>query len=328
MKIKQGIIVFIFSFFAFNVFSQQREYSGFFDSYYYKGKRNLNFTINGGLGLCLCDLPMEPGPSFGAGVNYKLWPRMMFGTEFHYMMFSGTDNEGTRNLQFSSTNMEFLGYARFYMIDDIIRIARDRGREGKFLKIYFMTGIGLNRYSANATYTKPAPPTDSTLIYDEPSSGMALVIPAALGFSWRISNRVSLITEAGYRYTFVDYLDGISQRVNPNSKDGYMVFDLKIQFSPFMPAKKKSKRLAPPDKYEGPKGTDTWKNRKKEEPVQRRNNYYDMEEEEQPQEEQQFDEDGNPIEPAPLEENPEEGEPLEENLEEEQEEEPLPDGWN
>src|SRR5690606_26970030 len=122
MKIKQLSIVVILTLFASNVFSQEREYSGFFDSYYYKGKQNFNFTVNGGLNVCLCDMAkLEPGPSFGVGVNYKLWPRVMFGTEFHWMRLSGKDNMLNRNLSFSTVNLEFLGYGRLYLIDDIIR---------------------------------------------------------------------------------------------------------------------------------------------------------------------------------------------------------------
>jgi hypothetical protein len=295
MRINKLLVIIIFSLIVTNGFSQGKtEYSGFFDSYYYKGKRNLNFTGNFGLGYILSDMPKtSPGIGGGLGVNYKLWPRMMFGAEFHYLSMGGKDNYSNRNLKFTSTNLEFLGYTRYYFVDDIIRVAADRTRGTKFLKAYLVLGAGLLKYNATAIFTKPFPPTDSIYNYSEGGSGLGLIIPAGLGLSWKITNRVSLITELAYRYTFSDHLDAISTRGNPKKKDSYWVMDFKIQISPWAPTKKKAKSLSPPEKYEGPKGTETWKNRPKEEPIKKRNNY----EEELPAEE-------TPTEEAPTEETP------------------------
>lgn len=302
------------------------EYSGFFDSYYYKGKHNLNFTLNVGFPFYfgdLCEVCFDPGIGFGVGVNYKLWPRVMFGGEFHYFMMKGSDNLTTRNISFTSVNMEFLGYGRFFLVDDIIRVAADRSRPPKFLKMYVMTGVGLLNYKPSSEFTEPSPPTDSSFFIPESGGGLGVVIPFGVGFSWRISNRFSIVTEAGYRLTFTDHLDEVSLRGNPKKNDGYALIDVKIQYSPFAKKKKKAKTLAPPEQYDGPKGTDTWKNRKKEPPVQKRNNYYDYEEEETPDEE-------NPDGENPDGENPEEENPDGETPPEEEtptEEEPLPEGW-
>lgn len=298
------------------------EYSGFFDSYYYKGKHNLNFT--GSIGAAfyrgdLCETCFSPGLGFGIGANYKLWPRVMFGAEFHYVQLNGKDEDYRRNISFNTNVLDFTAYGRFYLADDIIRVAADRGRKPKFLKTYVMAGIGLANYNATSKFTQPAPPTDTTFYYSEgvayPQS--ALIIPVGLGFSWRISNRFSIITEASYRFSFTDYLDDVSKRGNPDKNDGYGMVDFKLQYTPFAPRKRKKKSLAPPDKYEGPKGTETWKNKKKEEPV-KQNNYneeYNLEEQ-------------------PAEETPSEGEEgwPEENQEEQQQEEqqeetPSDDGW-
>lgn len=274
---------------SFAISQGKTEYSGFFDSYYYKGKRNLNFTLNFGLPFYrgdLCEACFSPGIAFGLGANYKLWPRVMFGAEFHYLKMKGTDRDATRNLSFTSSNMEFIGYGRFFISDDIIRVAADRGRPPKFLKTYIIAGIGLLSYNPVSGFTEPSPPTDSVFFVEEgiKYSRLGMIIPLGIGFTWRITNQFSIVTEAGYRLTFTDYLDDVSIRGNPKKNDGYAMIDIKVQYSPFAPKKKKSKTLAPPEQYDGPKGTDTWKNRKKEEPVNRRNNYYE-EEEETPKEE-------------------------------------------
>ena len=317
MKIKSLLVLFCLFLQLGNSWAQKgkREYSGLFDSYYYKGIQNLSFTANGGVSSYLgdlCELPGCMSYAFGVGVNYKMWPRVQFGTEFHYINLKGTDLLATRNIQFTSTNLEFLAFGRFFMIDDIVRISRDRGHESRFFKAYLMGGAGLLRYSPTSSYF--APPTDSAFVVSEGVGypRMGVVIPAALGLTWKISNRISLITEAGYRFTFTDYLDDVSVRANTGKNDGYGILDFKLQFHPFVPAKKKAKTLAPPQKYEGPKGTDTWKNRKKEEPVQKRNNYY----EEEPTEEEKPEEEPNPDEETPVEEEEPtlEEEPVEDEL--------------
>ncbi|MBX9852067.1 MAG: hypothetical protein K2X86_09945, partial [Cytophagaceae bacterium] len=282
----------------------------------YKGIQNLSFTANGGVSSYvgdLCNLPGCMSYAFGLGVNYKLWPRVQFGTEFHYISLQGKDQQLTsRNLQFSSTNREFLAFGIFFMIDDVIRISRDRGNESRFFKAYIVSGVGLLRYSPTSSYF--AVPTDSAFVVPEGVGypRMGLVLPAGLGLTWKISNRISLITEAAYRFTFTDYLDDVSVRANTKKNDGYGILDFKLQIHPFVPAKKKTKTLAPPQKYEGPKGTDTWKNRKKEEPVQKNNNYY----EEEPTEEKKPEEEPNPDEETPTEEEEPtlEEKPVEEEL--------------
>jgi hypothetical protein len=320
MRQNKLMIVVVFVLFATQTFAQKLEYSGFFDSYYYKGIRNLNFTANAGMAIGLTDMAvLKPGLAFGVGANYRLWPRTMFGVEFHYITLAGTDNQKNRNLAFKSNNLEFLAYGRLYFLDDVIRVAADRGRAPRFLKAYIMTGIGIVSYSPRAYFTNiETPPTDPMFLYNEGGGGITPVIPVGLGLSWRISNKVSLITEGSYRYTFTDMLDGISKRGNPKNKDGYILVDVKLQIAPWAPSKKKSRSLAPPEKYEGPKGTNTWKNRPKEQPA-KRNNYY--QEEEQPAEEEiQFDENGNPIPKENKEEQPAEGDPVEQEPTQELEE--------
>jgi hypothetical protein len=304
---KKSLLFVAVLFIFFNSFSQQgkREYSGFFDSYYYKGKHNLNFTGNFGLSFYqgdLCSVCLKPDISFAVGANYKVWPRTMFGAELRYLKLSGKDNVTTRNLAFNTSGIEFIAYGRFLLIDDIVRVAADRTRPPKLVKPYIMAGFGFYNYSPKSYFTKTPPETDTAFYYNEnKGGGMVAVIPVGFGISWRISNRVSLLTELSYRFTFTDYLDQVSQRGNPKRNDGYAILDFKLQFSPWAAKKKKVAPTTPPQKYEGPKGTETWKNKKKEEPVRKNNNYY---------------------EETPTEEQPSEGEtPTEENGEEQQQEE-------
>ena len=87
------------------------------------------------------------------------------------------------------------------------------------------------------------------------------MIPAGLGLQFTITQRSSLCLEYIYRFTTTDYLDNYRSGKN----DGYGLFQVKFQFAPTAPKKKKKLNLAPPAKYEGAKGTETWKTRKQQE---------------------------------------------------------------
>ncbi|HTF80308.1 MAG TPA: hypothetical protein VL947_01230, partial [Cytophagales bacterium] len=60
------------------------EYSGFFDSYYFRGP--LNFIIGGGVTGYSGDLyKRQPSYILGVGASYKVWPRTYFGAQFNYL---------------------------------------------------------------------------------------------------------------------------------------------------------------------------------------------------------------------------------------------------
>ncbi|MFN3404579.1 MAG: hypothetical protein ACK40G_10825 [Cytophagaceae bacterium] len=289
---KALLLVFVVTF--SNAQHREIEYSGFFDSYYYRGP--LSFTA--GIGMAayhgdVCKLfdCNKFGPAFSLGANYKIWPRVMFGAEFTYFRLKGEETiHPNRYLGFSSTNMELDAYARFYLIDDIVRNARDRNRPAATFKAFILAGAGINRFTASSfSIAKDTIPTDSLFYVPEGAGafGYAPVFPVGFGLSFTITQRTTLIIDAAYRFTLSDQLDAVSLRGNPGNRDKYIIMNVKVQYSPTMPARKKKKSLPPPTQYDGPKGTDTWKNRPKEKP--RRNTYddYDDQQQEQQQEENQ-----------------------------------------
>ncbi|HEY8402885.1 MAG TPA: DUF6089 family protein [Cytophagaceae bacterium] len=230
-----------------------REYSGFFDSYYYRGP--LSFTLGGGITAYKGDLgkgleASKIQPIFGLGANYKLWPRMMFGAEISFGKLAGDkDFDSTRNLAFETKLTQLDLYTRFYLVDDITRIARDRRKHPKLVKPYITTGLTFLRYKVDSYYTTP--PTVDQERETAKNPGVSIAVPVGLGASFFITHRVSITTDIAYRITFTDFLDGISERGNPDKKDGYGVFSVKLQYSPTAPKKKKKKKLSPPDPNEG-----------------------------------------------------------------------------
>ena len=252
-------IFFLTLFVSFAQFKRQREYSGFFDTYYYRGP--ITFTLGGGISTYRGDLVNSfalkgLGPAFSIGANYKLWPHIVFGAEFSYLGFKANDFNTNRNLSFKSTGYELQLYGRLYLIDEIIRVAPDRRKESQytFCKPYIHAGIGGLFYNPTLTYN----PSMTWITAASGGSGIAFVIPVGLGLQFTITQRSSLCVEYAYRFTTTDYLDGWKNGKN----DGYGIFQAKFQFAPTAPKKKKKLNLAPPAKYEGAKGTETWKTKK------------------------------------------------------------------
>jgi len=197
---------------------------------------------------------------FSAGANYKLWPHIVFGTEFSYLNFQANDYNTQRKLSFNTTGYELQVYGRLYLIDEIIRVAPDKKKESHytFCKPYIHAGLGGLFYSPKLNNYDVL--TLNTALTGR-GSGITFIIPAGLGLQFTITQRSSFCLEYIYRFTMTDYLDNFSYGKN----DGYGLLQAKFQFAPTAPKKKKKLNLAPPAKYEGAKGTETWKTRKQQE---------------------------------------------------------------
>src|ERR1700754_2326696 len=84
---------------------RHREYSGFFDSYYFRGP--ITYTIGLNLTAYRGDLTQSLvstnslGYGVSIGANYKTWPRIAFGGEFSYFTLSGKDFEPRRGISFT-----------------------------------------------------------------------------------------------------------------------------------------------------------------------------------------------------------------------------------
>jgi hypothetical protein len=81
--------------------SRTREYSGVFDTYYFRGP--ISYTGSFSLASYRGDLSQRAfgtlGPMFSVGANYKLWPRTIFGTELSYFKLASKDFILVLNLQ-------------------------------------------------------------------------------------------------------------------------------------------------------------------------------------------------------------------------------------
>jgi hypothetical protein len=307
-KERTGVLFALLMLFGINVavgqgISKKRDYSGFFDSYFYRGP--LSFTVGAGTSLYSGDMSKgfygTPSVAFNLGANYKIWPRTMFGLEFNYLSLAGKGEpvagaEGAADFtpSFTSTNWGLNVFGRLYIVDDIVRSAHDRATNKK-LKVYITTGLGFIRYTAvNATYGG--------------ASAMAPVFPLGLGFEYRISGKLQIIPEFTQTFTLNDRLDGAAIK---KGGDGYGILALKIQYCPWAPKKKKKITLTPPEQNPTREEHQEWRKKKevpKPPPVEEDHN----------EEENNNEENNNNEETPPTDEQPTEDAP--------KEEEPKPDG--
>lgn len=107
------------------------------------------------------------------------------------------------------------------------------------LSPYLFAGIGLGAVRIqrdwtrfNAAYFESEPNVAAGLAADS-AHGLPrtlLVMPLGLGINYRLSDKISLYSEASYRIMSSDYLDGFSQSANSSLKDNYSHYSIGVRF--------------------------------------------------------------------------------------------------
>jgi hypothetical protein len=241
------------------------------------------FTVHGQFGLSnyfgdLCptgDCYSNSKLNLGFGANYRMNDYIFFTLNAQYFRLEGSDLESgntgrlKRNLSFRADNMEFSGIANFEFLN--YNTFRYLSRKEFPISMYMFLGAGIATNNPKALYkgeyVKLRPLKTEGTSY----SSVTGVVPFGFGIGYQILDELSVSVTAGYRWTFTDYLDDVSnqyvdpatlssqeakdlafrgdeigfqgygvgsQRGNPDSKDGYLLIDLKIEYKlpvvPFM----------------------------------------------------------------------------------------------
>ncbi|MCU0429484.1 MAG: hypothetical protein MUF42_05880 [Cytophagaceae bacterium] len=218
-------------------FKTKREYSGFFDSYYYRGP--IAFTVGLGPSLYRGDYSegfysSSPGFSFAGGANYKVWPRCVYGLQVRYTSFRSTYSDSAFNYSYSGNVLGFDLYGRFYLLDDIVRISRDRKKFRKN-KFYLTYGASILRYGR-----------------------FGLSFPVGLNYSYDFSQRLSLHAGFSHHFMFSDRLDGLKK----GGPDAYALIQFTVQFSPWAPKGKLKLKSEPPPPNPNRQEHQEWRKKK------------------------------------------------------------------
>lgn len=220
-------------------FAQQKkgiEYSGFFDSYYFRGP--ISFTFDAGTNLYFGDLSnRKVGPNISIGASYKLWPRVAFGGELTFISASATDHVATRGYNYKGTNFGLTGYGKYYLREDIVQ-KHHQLKNKKIFKPYLQLGITGLYFSTTTT------DINGDKLPTQAKTPITLALPAGFGADFIISNKFTVAPEFLYYYTFSDNIDNVSKdnAIGVSSaKDSYLTMGIKLTFSPFAPRKKPKK---------------------------------------------------------------------------------------
>ncbi len=227
------------------------EYSGFFDSYYFRGPWSL--TLGGGASLYNGDLATffegnKFAPTYNAGIAYKPWPRVRFGTQFAMVNFN-VEEKNDRATIMKGNLKEIMFYGKYYFVEDIVtRHAQFTNDKLKLVKPFVTLGFAPVFFKATATDAQGGETSDS---------GISFAVPIGGGLQFDFTHRVSLSLDVAYRYVFSDQLDAFGENQGGGkAKDAYATVGLTLQYSPFAKRSHKKKFKAPKDasdQYNTPK---------------------------------------------------------------------------
>jgi len=227
----------------------------------YMMQERLSLTGNIGLSTYYGDLCdkfdcFQFRPNFGIGVAYRLNPNLYARAEVNYVRLASDDVYENRNLDFRSGNLEAYAAAVY----DYYPYTK-HFRRRKLLSPYVFAGFGMTYFnpygSLNGEWYKLRPLKTEGKSY----SPVTAIVPFGLGLRIKYTRQLEFMVEAGYRYTFTDYLDDVSsykflddseftnpiardianktknsdvknfQRGNPKKNDGYFVFQVKAKYT-------------------------------------------------------------------------------------------------
>ena len=202
------------------VIAQSKWQSGFFIG---------GTNYQGDLVETLAPYPQETG--FGAGLinYYKFNPKWRLRGQVFFGKVTGSDRNAEkdpgrvkRNFHFETTLGEvalMIEWAPFAIARDSLSVERLRK-----VSPYLSLGVGAARFDANTSFETTIGNGFLALIEaDKQAMNKSLnaVIPIGGGIRFDLGKTWELGIEGGARYTFTDYIDGVSLTANPDQDDIY-----------------------------------------------------------------------------------------------------------
>lgn len=217
-------------------------------------------------------------PTLGAGALYRFSPHFFLRGELLWYRISGADSLNNekytiydRNLSFRADNVEANIAVVGYLYNKYNRY------RVPILNPYGFVGVGVTTNSPKAYYEGEWHALRPLQTEGNAYSGIILSLPFGLGVTYHnVFPRVDFSLEAGYRYTFSDYMDdastvypekssfsnplalelsdrrdefvqregrdpryiGNNYRGNPKNTDWYLISALKVTYSPGAPVRR------------------------------------------------------------------------------------------
>jgi hypothetical protein len=207
---------------------------------------------------------IDAKPNINAGLQYYFTPRISARAELTWFTLAGDDAKADdssrkkRNLSFKSNNVEvgFTGAINLFPNGN-------RYYRRPYFNVYGFGGVGFIYFNPKAEYQGKKYALRPLNTEGADYSRIGLVIPFGLGARLKAGPNFNIALEGGYRKTFNDYLDDVSnvylgaaafsdpiaatlsdrrpevgiaaaaagdKRGNPSGDDGYFLFNLKVEY--------------------------------------------------------------------------------------------------
>ncbi len=176
--------------------------------------------------------------AIGGGLGYRINPYIDVKAQVILTKLSGDDANypddqarATRLFKFESNILEVAG-----IVDYSIFGGGTESKTGVYnpkLSPIVYTGIGIIKIDNNAECYSEACKSGAILNpFPEKDNDVSvlLTIPIGVGLKYDATRLLSFGVRGGYRYSFSDYLDGISQAANAGKNDWYFVLGANVTF--------------------------------------------------------------------------------------------------
>jgi len=226
----------IFLFFTSSVISQTL--------YNWRLDRRLLASITIGSATYFGDLDSDINFSPTSGqlsVSYNLRNHVFLRLEGSLYWIEGTDdgtpNASDRGAQFGSRNFELSFLGVFHLFPTNMHYQRRR-----LVNPYALLGLGLTYFnpksdvfgehqSLRGVADQLILPGDTTgATAEEEWAPISPVLPVGVGVRFAFGYYYDISVEGAYRFTLTDYLDGVSNRGNPDSFDTYFIWGVKFSY--------------------------------------------------------------------------------------------------
>jgi len=138
-----------------------------------------------------------------------------------------------RNFKFSSPVNEFSGVLVWNML------AKNGIEQPKGFSPYLFAGAGITLLHINRDWSNynaayfngesVSAGLTADIAHTPPQS--LVVLPIGIGVKYALTKNLSLAAETNYRFMMTDYLDGFSQSANPDKRDSYYGYSIKMILS-------------------------------------------------------------------------------------------------
>ncbi len=164
-------------------------------------------------------------PNVNVGIQTYVSPRINLRAELNWFVLQGSDAQANnigrklRDLSFRSSCFELSATGAINLFSNGNRYYRRPS-----VNIYAFTGIGLLYFNPKADYKGKSYALEPLHTEGVSYSRVVPVIPIGLGFRIKTGPNTNIVFEGGYRKTFTDYLDDVSNKYTAPSSNPIVAY--------------------------------------------------------------------------------------------------------